>query len=178
MKNQNNLKSVLQELGRKEFEKGLRAGKMGQKDLITAAEKRGFEKGSAFAFRSFVEMAKNKCNVETEANADLLPGLVILPVKGFRTIPERLMSLLDEFLELRYNSVEFGRVNATDLYNDYKEFLKEKGIDSFPTDDAFGRDISTKLFKSKQNGRIMYHGITRKAEQHEKTKGERISAAS
>jgi len=125
-----------------------------EKDLmviIKEAERRGYEKGimtarlglknkEVQAFQKGVKSGRY-----SQKNNDII-----------------LSKYINDFLEYKfdfYNGVYF---NARDLYSEFVQYLQERGIDFPPTECLFGRCVSTKLWKSKSNGKMVYHGIKKK----------------
>lgn len=160
----NELKFALQEIKKNSYEKGLLVGKQAARDQNKEEVKKAYQKGLGDAYKKFMSIAQNKCNF-TDETADLLPNMVLLPNKGFQKISKELNFHLDEFLNFYYDYQELGRESANDIYQNYKKYCSEKHIKVCPTATAFGRALSTKLYKEKSHGLIWYHGIARKAQQ-------------
>lgn len=155
------LKDALRDIKQVSYEKGLRVGKQAAREENKQNIQVAYQRGLADAYRKFVSIAKNQCNPE-EQTADLFPGVVLLSDKGSRKTPEALNLYLDDFLQSYYDVAEFGREIANDIYVNFQNYCNNKGIKTHPTASAFGKALSGKLFKSKANGRIVYHGVVRK----------------
>jgi len=157
------LKDALRDIKKVSYEKGLRVGKQAARDENEQKIRVAYERGLADAYRKFVAIAKNQCN-PVESTADHLPGMALLPDKGFRKTPVELNLSIDDFLDSCYEPAEFGREVASDIYAIYRNYCNNRQIKVCPTITAFGKALSGKLFKLKSNGRNTYLGIVRKVQ--------------
>lgn len=143
-----NLRSSFVDAKNESYKKGLRFGKMAAKFEKQRETRLAYEKGFYAACKKFFP---------AEVKAD--PGMV-LPNVGFQKKTVDPIFQIYDFLDSHYRPAALGREGAAELYNNYKNYCIERNIQT-RSYTFLGRVLSTKFYKHKSNGKIIYHGIAR-----------------